>query len=61
MLPLRLKQPQFLQLQLHDDQAQEVKAAIEKAKRMGGDSSEVNANSNGNALAFIVEDFLGRG
>ena len=43
---------------LHDAQAAEVKRAIEAAKGQGGDKSDVNENSNGNALAFICEAFL---
>jgi ParB-like chromosome segregation protein Spo0J len=42
---------------LHDDQAEQVKAAIEAAKDMGPFDSE-NENSNGNALARICEAFL---
>jgi len=42
---------------LHDEQAEEVKAALEKAKAAGGRVSAVNENSNGNALAFICEAF----
>ena len=42
---------------LHDDQFEEVEAAIAKAKGMGGGDSVVNENSNGNALAFICGSF----
>jgi hypothetical protein len=42
---------------LHDDQAEQVKAAMEAAKGMGPFDSE-NENSNGNALARICETFL---
>lgn len=42
---------------LHDDQWMEVEAALAKAKKDGGGESEVNENSNGNALAYICERF----
>jgi ParB family chromosome partitioning protein len=42
---------------LHDEQAEEVEAAIAKAKEMGHGESAVNENSNGNALAFICQTF----
>jgi hypothetical protein len=42
---------------LHDEQAEELNAAIKKAKNEGGSTSAVNENSNGNALAFIAERF----
>ena len=42
---------------LHDDQAEDVEAAIAKAKEMGHGDSSVNENSNGNALAFICQSF----
>lgn len=42
---------------LHDDQAEEVEAAISKAKEMGHGQSSLNENSNGNALAFICRHF----
>jgi ParB-like chromosome segregation protein Spo0J len=42
---------------LHDEQAEEVEAAISKAKEMGHAQSAVNENSNGNALAFICQSF----
>ncbi len=42
---------------LHDTQAEELNAAISKAKGEGGGQSAVNENSNGNALAFIAERF----
>lgn len=40
---------------LHDSQADLIKAALDTAKAQGGGESAVNENSNGNALAFIVE------
>ena len=46
---------------LADAQAERVKAAIEKAKAVGPFDPEVNENSNGNALARIVEAYIGQG
>lgn len=43
---------------LHDDQAADVKAAIDKAKALGPFGDGPNENSNGNALARIVEAYL---
>ena len=52
------KQPfQQITFTLHDDQAEDVQAAIAKAKGMGHGESAVNENSNGNALAFICQNF----
>ena len=42
---------------LHNEQAEDVDAAIAKAKGMGHCESGVNENSNGNALAFICQFF----
>ena len=42
---------------LHDEQAEEVDAAIAKAKQLGHGESGVNENSNGNAIAFICQTF----
>ena len=42
---------------LHDEQAEDVEAAIAKAKEMGHGESAVNENSNGNALAFVCQSF----
>lgn len=42
---------------LHDEQWEEVEAALAKAKGMGGGDSTVNENSNGNALAWICQRF----
>lgn len=44
---------------MHDDQAEEVKAAIEKAKGMGPFVDTGNENGNGNALSRICEMFNG--
>lgn len=45
---------------LHDEQAEQVKAAMEAAKAMGPFVDSPNENSNGNALARICETFLTR-
>ena len=52
--------PEFQQMTftLHDSQAETVKAAMDKAKSEGGAESDVNENSNGNALAYICAAFL---
>lgn len=42
---------------VHDEQFEEVEAAMCKAKEEGGGESAVNENSNGNALAFICGRF----
>lgn len=44
---------------LHDEQAEQVKSAIEKAKAMGAFVDTGNENGNGNALARICEVFNG--
>jgi hypothetical protein len=52
------KQPfQQMTFTVHDEQAEEIKAAMSKAKEMGHGESAVNENSNGNALAFICQSF----
>lgn len=43
---------------LHDTQAETVKAAMDRAKAAGASESDVNENSNGNALAYIAASFL---
>jgi ParB family transcriptional regulator, chromosome partitioning protein len=43
---------------LHDTQAEQVKAALSAAQRLGAFTDSPNANSNGNALARICETFL---
>lgn len=45
---------------LHDEQADQVKAAMDAAKAMGPFIDSPNENSNGNALARICETFLTR-
>jgi ParB-like chromosome segregation protein Spo0J len=58
-LPIGDKEPfQQMTFILHDQQAEQVKAAIEKAKKMGPFDSE-NENPNGNAIARICETFNG--
>ena len=53
------KEPfQQMTFTLADSQAEIVKQAINKAKEEGADS-DINENSNGNALAMICEVFLG--
>jgi len=42
---------------LHDEQWEEVEAALVKAKKDGGGESVVNENGNGNALAWICGRF----
>jgi hypothetical protein len=52
------KQPfQQMTFTIHDEQAEDVQAAIAKAKSIGHGESTVNENSNGNALAFICQSF----
>jgi hypothetical protein len=52
------KQPfQSKTFTLHDEQCEDVDAAVAKAKSMGRGESSVNENSNGNALAFICQSF----
>lgn len=50
---------QTMTFTLHDDQADTVREAMEKAKAMGAFGDTGNENSNGNALARICEMFLG--
>ena len=52
--------PEFQQMTftLHDSQAETVKAAMDKAKAAGASESDVNENSNGNALAYFAASFL---
>jgi hypothetical protein len=57
-LPSGDKEPfQQMTFTLHDEQVEQVKAAMEVSKKMGGFDSP-NQNSNGNALARICEIFL---
>jgi hypothetical protein len=42
---------------VHDEQFEEIEAAMSKAKGQGGGDSMVNENSNGNALAWICQRF----
>jgi len=43
---------------LHDEQVEEINAAIDKAKESGAGENPINENSNGNALAFIAQRFV---
>ena len=57
-LPSGDKEPfQQMTFTLHDEQVEQVKAAMDSAKKMG-DFDSPNQNSNGNALARICEIFL---
>jgi ParB-like chromosome segregation protein Spo0J len=57
-LPSGEKEPfQQMTFTVHDEQSENVKAAIAKAKSMGHGESTVNENSNGNALAFVCQSF----
>jgi len=57
-LPSGDKEPfQQMTFTLHDEQVEQVKAAMEVSKKMG-DFDSPNQNSNGNALARICEIFL---
>jgi hypothetical protein len=51
--------PEFQQMTftLHDSQAETVKAAMDRAKAAGCDT-DINENSNGNALAYVCAAFL---
>lgn len=42
---------------VHDEQHEEIEAALAKAKEAGGGDSAVNENSNGNAIAWICQRF----
>ena len=54
------KEPfQDMTFNLHDDQAEQVKEAISKAKAMGDFGETGNENANANALARICEIFNG--
>ena len=52
--------PEYQQMTftLHDSQAETVKAAMDKAKAEGAAESDVNENSNGNALAYLAASFI---
>lgn len=49
---------QIMTFTLHDEQAEEVKAALAEAKERGLGSDDRNKNGNGNALAAICRDWL---
>ena len=44
---------------VHDSQFEVIEAALKSAKESGGGTSDVNENSNGNALAMICEAYNG--
>jgi ParB-like chromosome segregation protein Spo0J len=53
------KEPfQQMTFTLHDDQAEQVRLAIDAAKAMGAFVNSPNENSNGNAISRICETFL---
>lgn len=53
------KEPfQQMTFTLHDEQVEQVKAAIDAAKAMGAFVDSPNENGNGNSLARICETFL---
>ena len=61
-LPSGDREPiQQMTFTLHDDQAEIIKEAIEKAKAIGSFVDTGNENSNGNALARVAELFLSWG
>jgi ParB family transcriptional regulator, chromosome partitioning protein len=61
-LPSGDREPiQQMTFTLHDDQAEIIKEAIEKAKAIGPFVDTGNENSNGNALARVAELFLSWG
>ena len=51
---------QTMTFTLHDDQAEDVKRAIQAARDMGEFGDTGNENGNGNALARVCEMFLAR-
>lgn len=61
-LPSGDREPyQQMTFTLHDEQAEQVKMAMDKAKEMGPFVDTGNENSNGNALARVCEVFNGIG
>ena len=61
-LPSGDREPfQQMTFTLHDDQAEIIKEAVQKAKDMGPFADTVNENSNGNGLARVAELFLSWG
>ena len=61
MLPDGDRAPfQQMTFTLSDEQAEQVKAALDKAKRISPFVDTGNENSNGNALARVCEVFLGQ-
>jgi ParB family transcriptional regulator, chromosome partitioning protein len=61
-LPSGDREPfQQMTFTLHDDQAEIIKEAVQKAKDMGPFADTVNENSNGNGIARVAELFLSWG
>jgi ParB family transcriptional regulator, chromosome partitioning protein len=61
-LPSGDREPfQQMTFTLHDDQAEIIKEAVQKAKDMGPFADTVNENSNGNGLSRVAELFLSWG
>jgi hypothetical protein len=59
VLPSGEKSPyQQMTFTLHDDQAEQVMEALDRAKEMGAFVGTGNENSNGNALSRVCEMFL---
>ena len=55
------RQPfQQMTFTLADEQAEQVKAALEKAKKLAPFVETLNENSNGNALARMAETYIGQ-
>jgi ParB family chromosome partitioning protein len=46
---------------VHDSQFEVIESALKAAKSQGGGESPVNENSNGNALAFVCENYTSKG
>lgn len=58
-LPTEDRAPfQQMTFTLHDTQAEQVRAAMAAAGKLGDFTDSPNQNSNGNALAFICETFM---
>jgi len=58
-LPTEDRAPfQQMTFTLHDEQVEQVKAALSAAKGMGEFADSPNENSNGNALARVCETFI---
>ena len=49
---------QQMSFMLHDEQVKTIREALAIAKRKGGGVTDINENSNANALCFIAEHFI---